>query len=98
MCILHSPLGRSYLNNMCMCYMFFSGTDRFATDIVMMTGRRVSPPLRVMWMIVIPVFVMVSFEIILILNIKQQICHSDYKKTTHGNNSVLTANASFRKF
>ena len=39
---------------------YVTGTDRFAKDIEMMTGRSVSGILRLVWSVVIPSFVIVS--------------------------------------
>lgn len=44
---------------------WFYGTDRFSRDIEMMTGRYVSVVLRIMWSIIIPVFVIITFLILL---------------------------------
>ncbi|WAR17739.1 SC6A5-like protein, partial [Mya arenaria] len=45
----------SFLEIVAVCWVY--GTDRFANDIRMMTGREVSVALRVMWTILIPFFV-----------------------------------------
>lgn len=44
---------------------WFYGTDRFAYDIEMMTGRYVSGLLRFMWSIIIPFFVILTFIVLL---------------------------------
>ncbi|WAR17586.1 SC6A9-like protein [Mya arenaria] len=48
----------SILEIVAVCWVY--GTDRFANDIMLMTGREVSVALRVMWTIVIPFFVIYS--------------------------------------
>ncbi|WAR17587.1 SC6A6-like protein [Mya arenaria] len=45
----------SFLEIVAVCWVY--GTDRFANDIKLMTGREVSVALRVMWTLVIPFFV-----------------------------------------
>ena len=40
---------------------FLTGTDRFARDIEMMTGRYVSGLMRLMWSVFVPFFTIVSF-------------------------------------
>ena len=39
------------------------GADRFAQDIAMMTGRQTSVLLRVVWFIVLPVILIVSYNL-----------------------------------
>ena len=41
-------------------YCMYSGCDRFAQDISVMTGRTVPATLRLVWSIIIPFFIMVS--------------------------------------
>lgn len=53
----------AFLECFSICWIY--GTDRFAADINLMTGRDVSVPLRVMWTIVTPIFVLISFLLLL---------------------------------
>ncbi|XP_060576124.1 sodium- and chloride-dependent glycine transporter 2-like [Ruditapes philippinarum] len=45
----------------CVSICWIYGTDRFARDIYFMTGRNVSVALRVLWTIIIPLFITIAF-------------------------------------
>ncbi|XP_045166607.2 sodium- and chloride-dependent betaine transporter-like isoform X2 [Mercenaria mercenaria] len=49
----------------CISICWIYGTERFARDIYIMTGRNVSVILRIMWTIVIPLFVTIAFVALL---------------------------------
>ncbi|KAL4232818.1 hypothetical protein ACF0H5_007504 [Mactra antiquata] len=53
----------SLLECIALCWIY--GTDRFARDIYIMTGRDVSTVLRIMWSIVIPIFIIITFIVML---------------------------------
>ncbi|XP_045165019.2 sodium- and chloride-dependent betaine transporter-like [Mercenaria mercenaria] len=49
----------------CIAICWIYGTERFARDIYIMTGRTVSVILRIMWTILIPLFVTIAFVALL---------------------------------
>lgn len=53
----------SALEGIIVCWIY--GADRFSKDIAIMTGRDVSVFLRVLWVIVVPLFMVVSFLFLL---------------------------------